>query len=267
MKKHLLKAVFFILSFALFFIFDITYEPQDVETQEEIIINRSEIPQLQSNQKEQIIQHEGFTISYNSNYRIANWVAYELTEEKARSNKVERYNLFLPDPKVKGTMASDKDYRKSGYDRGHLVPAGDMKWSKEAMEASFYFSNICPQNRELNSGLWHDLEKRCRRWAIKYGQLMIITGPVIEEDLKRIGANKVAVPRQFYKVIYNISEKHAEGIGFIFENKNCTQTKLYTLAIPIDSVEKVTGIDFYPSLTTDVKNKTESIIHLKHWGL
>lgn len=267
MNTKLLKALFFLVSLLLAFLFGYNDEPQEADTQQEVFVDSPEIPQLQRKLNEQIVRHEGFTVSYNADYRIANWTAYELTAEKVKSNVAQRFEVFQADPKVKGKMATDFDYRRSGYDRGHLVPAGDMKWSKKAMEASFYYSNICPQNRELNSGLWHELEKKCRGWAVKREKLLIVTGPVIEKDMKRLGENHIAVPKQFYKVVYSVSGKGVEGIGFIFENRNYTNTSLRTLALPIDSVEKVAGIDFYPSLPADARHNTESIINLSYWEL
>ncbi|MDD4115593.1 MAG: DNA/RNA non-specific endonuclease, partial [Massilibacteroides sp.] len=113
----------------------------------------AEIPVLKNGQREQIIQHEAYTVSYNANFKIPNWVAYELTEENVKNARVKRHNKFLPDPQVKGGTALNEDYSRTGYDRGHMVPAGDMKWSEKVMRETFYFSNICPQNRGLNAGI------------------------------------------------------------------------------------------------------------------
>ena len=115
--------------------------------------------------------------------------------------KEERTDKFLPDPDVRGAKAYSNDYTKSGYDRGHMAPAADMKWSKQAMAESFYMSNICPQNPNLNRGDWNDLEEKSRQWAKKYGAVYIACGPVYDHGKpKRIGNNKVAVPDAFYKV-------------------------------------------------------------------
>ena len=223
--------------------------------------------QLAVERKEQVIRHEGFTVSYNSDYKIANWVAWELTREKARANQVERTNRFERDPKVRGGSASYEDYRGSGYDRGHLAPAGDMKWSRRAMEESFYLSNICPQDRRMNAGIWNDLEMKCRNWAAKHGAIHIITGPVITDNMNRIGRNRVAVPDYFYKVIYNPADGKHEGIGFIMENREYTNRSLGSLATTIDDVEAITGIDFFHALPDSVQQTMESKVNLKAWGL
>ena len=180
----------------------------------------AEIPRLKNKQKEQVIKHEGYTVSYNSDYKIANWVAYELTSKEATSKKNERSNKFVSDPMVKGASATNEDYTRSGYDRGHMAPAGDMKWSAKAMRESFYLSNICPQKPGLNRGIWKDLEEQARLWAKENGSLLIVTGPVITDDLKRLGKNRVGIPKTFYKVICTITNGKPEGVGFLFDNKD-----------------------------------------------
>lgn len=226
----------------------------------------AEIPKLQAKRKEQIIKHEGYTVSYNSDYRIANWVAYELTAEEAKSKKTERSNKFVSDPDVKGATATNEDYTRTGYDRGHLAPAGDMKWSAKAMRESFYLSNICPQEPGLNRGIWKELEEQCRLWAMDNGSLLVVTGPVLTEDMKRLGKNRVAVPKSFYKVLCYNSGGNYLGIAFLFDNKYYENGSLYSMAIPIDSVEKVTGIDFFPTLPDDIEKEMEASVEFGGWS-
>lgn len=226
----------------------------------------TEIPKLQAKRQEQIIKHEGYTVSYNSDYRIANWVAYELTAEEAKSKKAERSNKFVSDPDVKGATATNEDYTRTGYDRGHLAPAGDMKWSTKAMRESFYLSNICPQEPDLNRGIWKELEEQCRLWAMDNGSLLIVTGPVITENMKRLGKNQVAVPKSFYKVLcYNTGGNYT-GIAFLFDNKDYKKRSLSSMAIPIDSIEEVTGIDFFPTLPDDIEKEMETSIDFSNWS-
>lgn len=227
---------------------------------------KAEIPKLKRKLKEQVIQHEGYTVSYNSDYKIANWVAYELTSKEAKSKKVERSNKFVPDPQVKGASATNEDYSRSGYDRGHLAPAGDMKWSAKAMRESFYLSNIAPQKPGLNRGIWKELEEQSRLWAMESGALMIVTGPVISDDLKRLGKNRVGIPKTFYKVICTIVNGKPQGVGFLFDNKDYGKTPLNTMMIPIDSVEKVTGIDFFPTLPDSIENPMEATVNENSWS-
>ncbi len=226
----------------------------------------TEIPRLKNKQKEQIIKHEGYTVSYNSDYRIANWVAYELTSKEATSKKSRRSNKFVSDPMVKGATATNEDYTRSGYDRGHMAPAGDMKWSAKAMRESFYLSNICPQKPGLNRGIWKDLEEQARLWAKENGSLLIVTGPVITDDLRRLGKNRVGIPKTFYKVICTIANGKPEGVGFLFDNKDYGKTSLKSMMIPIDSVEKVTGIDFFFSLPDSIENPVEAYVNDRSWS-
>jgi endonuclease G len=231
----------------------------------ENIAGKPEIPRLQTNRKEQIIYHEGYTVSYNSDYKIANWVAYELTAEEANSQEVKRSSHFVPDPAVaENETATNEDYKQSGYDRGHLAPAGDMKWSIKAMRESFYFTNICPQNKGLNTGIWNVLENQCRKWAARHGTLLIITGPVIDGHLRQLGVHRVGIPNTFYKVICIPSGNKPTGIGFLFENRNYTHTSIRSRAVSIDSVEQATGIDFFPSFPPEVQEEMESLSRWEH---
>jgi len=215
---------------------------------------RPEIPSLKNSRPEQIIVHQAYVVSYNPDYKIANWVAYELTAAEAQSTKVKRATHFDPDPQVAANKtATDEDYKGSGYDRGHLAPAGDMKWSHQAMVESFYFSNICPQDPDLNSGVWNELEKKCRQWAIDYGPLLIVTGPLTGKRPTRLGANRVAIPQGFFKVICIRSGGKAEGIGFVFENRPYKGIPFMSRVVSIDSVEKLSGIDFFPSFPLEVQ--------------
>lgn len=225
-----------------------------------------EIPQLQTKRKEQVIRHEGYTVSYNSDYKIANWVAYKLTADEAKSKKAERSNKFVPDPQVKGATAENGDYTRTGFDRGHMAPAGDMKWSARAMRESFYFSNICPQKPGLNRGIWKELEEQSRLWAMDNGAVWIVTGPVISGDLKRLGKNGVGIPASFYKVICTVTNGKYSGIAFLFENRDYDNTSLKSVAIPVDSVEKVTGIDFFPSVPAEQEKKMEASVVWNDWS-
>lgn len=224
-----------------------------------------EMAQLKNGQPEEIIHHEGYTLSYNPTYKIANWVAYELTSGEASSQKNGRPDKFVRDPEV-SISADNGDYTRTGYDRGHMAPAGDMKWSARAIRESFYLSNICPQSPGLNKGIWKDLEEQCRIWAQENKTVWIVTGPVIEKDLKRLGKNRVGVPRQFYKVIVFSTGNSLEGIAFIFDNRSYRGKTLQEFPVTIDSVEKVTGIDFFHNLPDAVETKMESSVNIDKWS-
>lgn len=225
----------------------------------------AEIPLLKVDEKEQIVRYEGYAVSFNSAYKIANWVAYELTRNEVKLKRADRGDKFYVDPDVKGGTAENEDYIRSGYDRGHLAPAGDMKWSAKSMRESFYFTNIVPQKPQLNRGIWKELEEQIREWALIDSALLIVTGPVIRENLKRIGKNGIAVPDTFYKVITSPYARSPKGIAFLFANKDYKNTELQQLALPIDRVEELTGIDFFYKLPDDMQNMLESRISVEEW--
>lgn len=226
-----------------------------------------EIPSLIMKKTEQVIKHEGYTVSYNSDYRIANWVAYELTKSEAKSTRYSRSNKFVPDPDVKGATAMNEDYSRTGFDKGHLAPAGDMKWSAKAMRESFYFSNICPQIPGLNRGIWRELEEQCRLWASDNGVLYVATGPVITGEMRRLGKHRVGVPAKFYKVLCTIVNGKYEATGFLFDNKDYdNDAVLKSFMVPVDKVEEITGIDFFPKLPDGVEKEIESRVNFKAWS-
>lgn len=269
-----------VLSIGLLFVYDYAY-PEEAESAYVKLRNEQsaettitplnlpkgvEQPRVLTDAKQQILHREGHTLSYNPEYRIPNWVAWVLTKEKAESTQASRYDKFVPDPEVnEWATAYDEDYRGSGFDRGHMVPAGDVRWSHKAMRESFYFSNICPQNRKMNSGIWSTLEQKSRTWALDKEVVYIVSGPVIHPKLRRLGKNRVAIPEQFYKVICTVSDNKYQGIAFLLENREYKGTKLQTVAIPIDSVEAVTGIDFFPLLPDKHEKEMERTVDLKFW--
>lgn len=213
----------------------------------------------------QIIRHKGYTLSYNNEWRLPNWVGYVLTTEETHGT-VERSDWFDEDPQVKGVKVRYADYTHSGYDRGHMAPAADMKWDKQAMVESFYMSNICPQVHALNAGAWSTLESRARQWARRDSAIVIVCGPIVAHDHMTIGDNRVAVPGQFYKVIASPYGDNPQGIAFIMPNEDI-DAPLHTYAVTIDSVEAVTGIDFLYNLPDSLENYVEQNLDLVSWQL
>jgi endonuclease G len=218
-----------------------------------------EIPVAHSKVGGQTLKRTGYTLCYNADFKTPIWVAWELTKEEVTTGNEKRADTFVADPDVRGAKAYTKDYTGSGYDRGHMAPAGDMKWSKQAMEESFYLSNICPQVPNLNRGDWNDLEETCRKWAKKYGRIYIACGPIYEsKNPKRIGNNKVGVPDAFYKVVLLNVDKDPQAIGFIFPNESGNNA-LEHYVRSVDEVEEITQIDFFPALEDDIENRIEAV--------
>lgn len=210
------------------------------------------------------IDYKGFIVGFNPEMHIPNWVAWELTKEETFGS-APRYNIFSSDPDVKGS-AEKWDYNYSGYDRGHMAPAGDMKWSEEVMMNTFYMTNICPQAKSLNTGTWKKLEEKCREWARSAGNLIIICGPVLTDEITEfIGSNRVAVPERFFKVILSPSSKPMRGIGFIMPNGS-VPGGLQQAAMSIDEVEAITGHDFFSALPDSIESAVESQKDFHYWS-
>lgn len=213
--------------------------------------------------KGQIIRHTGYTVSYNENLRLPNWVAYELTRQETQGN-VQRTDRFIADPQVKGVIATNADYTRSGYDKGHMAPAADMKWSVTAMKESFYFSNMCPQHPELNRRKWKDLEEKIRDWAIADSAIIIICGPIVEDSAQKIGKNRVVVPQKFFKVILSPFVDNPRAIGFLFDNERSVEP-LGTYVVSVDSIETLTGMDFFAPLPDELEDSIEAKADIRLW--
>lgn len=227
---------------------------------ERVVTDGMELPApLAQGREELVLERTGYTASYNKEWKMPNWVAWKLTAGRL-NGKARRTNEFLPDPDVpQRHSAESRDYATSRYDRGHMAPAGDMKWSQVAMDESFYLSNICPQASNLNQGDWRILEERCRVWAKSMGDLYIVCGPIVYPDVKhkRIGRNKVTVPDGFFKVIL-LTGRRPCAVGFLYPNDDC-DAPLSAYAVAVDSVEAVTGIDFFPRLDDEVESRIEAV--------
>ena len=217
---------------------------------------RLEIPLPKKKLKEQIVEHKGYTVSYNTSWLIPNWVAYELTDEEV-VGQISRSDKFVPDPDITVRCSTTDDYKGSGYDRGHMAPAGDMKWDETAMTESFYTTNICPQNHNLNAGDWKELEEQVRDWAIKNEKVYIVCGPIMKKKYETIGSNNVAVPDSFYKVVLMYKDGKWRSLGFVFANK-AGNKPLDTYTKSVRDVEKITGFDFFSALPDEIENEIET---------
>lgn len=203
-----------------------------------------------------IVHHSAYDLMYNEQHEQADWVAYELTAQHT-IKAVERSNKFIEDPLVKTGSAANEDYAGSGYDRGHLAPAADMGWSQLTMEESFYFSNMSPQVPNLNRGLWKQLEEQVRFWAKEDSIVLVVTGPVLKDSLPSIGPNKVSVPKAYYKVILDVAYPQIKAIAFVMPNEPI-QGKVEDYMTTVDSVERLTGLDFFPLIDNQVESILES---------
>lgn len=210
----------------------------------------------------EIVRHSAFILNYREEFELASWVLHRLVKEAAYG-KAERSNEFLSDPLVESGSAVTQDYARTGYDRGHLCPAGDFKHDKALEDETFYMSNMSPQMPDFNRGIWSDLENKVRSWVKKRGELIIITGPILKKGLPTIGRmNKIAVPEKFYKIIYDPATE--EAIAFLFPNEGSVEL-VKSFTISIDELETMTGIDFFAKLPDSLEQKIERQNNVDDW--
>lgn len=207
----------------------------------------------------------GYALSHNAKHKVPDWVAYHLTKEKIVMGNIPRSNNFRPDSDLdRGKRSELKDYKGSGFDRGHMAPAGSMKWSSRAMSESFLLSNMAPQvGAGFNRGIWRSLETKVRKWTKARGELYIVTGPIYKSTQKTMGRNKVTVPTHFYKVVFDPIK--VEAIAFILPNKKNKSKDLPKFIVSVDKVESVTGLDFLSNLDNSVETVIERKVQSSLW--
>ena len=247
-----------------FWLFENFYTP-DTYSEGIVVEEKTEISSLllPSSTTGDLITHEHFMLSYNEQYEQAEWVAYML-KQKHLTNDERKRPYFIEDPKVKTKSADWRNYKGSGYDRGHLCPAGDRRFSEQAYNETFYTSNISPQDRGFNAGVWNRLELQIRQWTKKYGTLFVVTGGVLGEGLKEIGEEDVDVPKYFYKIVARGDGDNLKLIAFLMpgvENKK----PLKKFVVSVDEIEKMTGIDFFEKIKNEEGSKLEGEVITKNW--
>jgi len=221
------------------------------------------LPQSHSNFP--IIHHRYYSLAYSEAAEQAQWVAYELTKNMLLGME-KRNNSFLPDPLVVTESAFPSDYIGSGYDRGHLVPAGDMKINSEAMRETFYMSNISPQHPSFNRGQWQYLEDKVRGWAVEKERIYVVAGPILSTALPTIGTNRVAIPTHFFKIILAQHAGKTNVIAFLMPNRELPGP-LSAYLTTVNDLEVITGIDFFPQLPDEQEEALESIIDAQPWHI
>ena len=211
-----------------------------------------------------IKEYEGFTVNFNPDNKTPNYVSWILQGHETEG-ATARSNNFWTDRDLEG-CPDTRDYSRSGYDRGHMCPAGEQKWSDEAMNHSFVMANICPQKHDLNTGAWKTLEDKERIWAKRDSAIVIVAGPIYEEsDKETIGKNKVRVPSAFFKVLLAPYADPIRAIGFVYPNMRC-DGNMQAYAVSVDDVEKMTGLDFFAALPDEIENDIESVVPFKDWN-
>lgn len=239
---------------------------QQTESKAQSAIDLKELDKVTSAKKMPSVvkEYEGFTVDFNPENKTPNYVAWILQGHETEG-ATARSNNFWTDREVEG-CPDTRDYSRSGYDRGHMCPAGEQKWSDEAMHNSFVMANICPQKHELNTGAWKTLEDKERVWAKRDSAIVIIAGPIYDNtDNETIGKSKVRVPSAFFKVLFAPYANPMRAIGFVYPNMKC-EGNMENYAATVDDVEKMTGFDFFSSLPDDIENDIESTMSFKDWN-
>lgn len=265
-KKQLLSILAVILLIAVY-----SYEHFLEIKEEKVPIENGKLVKETTNQyflptstTNQVVHHQNYSLSYSEKHEQAEWVAYEL-----KANHLSRINYKRPyfeiDNAVKTKAAHWRNYKKSGYDKGHLCPAGDRRFTKTAHDETFLTSNISPQKHSFNAGIWNRLEQKVRYWAKKNNGVFVVTGGVLENNLKTIGSENVAVPKQFYKIILDNTKGKIKILAFLVPHKE-SNLPLYKFVVPVDTIETLTGIDFFPELDNKIEDVLEASSAYKNWS-
>ena len=232
---------------------------------DELGLEMLELPDFTAGDR--IIRHDGFVLSYDADARIPKWVAYELTAEETNGDAERDELIFKMDPSYKRTQAMREDYSESGWTKGHMACAGDFKWDTDAMQETFYLTNICPQDEELNKGDWNYLERQCRAWARKYGMVWIVCGPIVGKNrYGTIGERDVVVPDAFFKAVLAPGKNGYQSIAFVMGN-DAQRYYLDKCSMSVNELERRTGFDLFPALPDDVEDFVESQYRPADWGI
>ena len=249
MKRRIISVILFLIILSLY----VYQNKKENETSHSSILNKdlktTDFSYLPTSTTGAVIQHRGYSLSYSERHEQAEWVAYSL--DKSDIVSVDRKRpFFIEDPKVKTTSASWRNYKKSGYDRGHLCPAGDRKKTEESYNETFYTSNISPQKHDFNAGIWNNLEQKTRYWAKKYDHLYVVTGGILENNLKTIGSENLSVPKAFYKILLDYTAPEIKAIAFLLPHQE-SKKPLYDFVVSIDELEEKQVLIFFPIYQTN----------------
>lgn len=262
-NKLSLMALFFvvIIFVVMYYLNDLSHDQAQVKT-----VSHTYLPEAGQG----VVYHKpGFSLSYVEQFELPEWVSYELTVDMMNKPKYNRDQDFNPDPAIRTGSGHYRDYKGSGYRRGHLVPSGDMAWNKEAMDATFLLSNVAPMRQEFNDGIWLELENNVRDWSRKYGDINVVTGPLFNGTTTTIGENQILVPRYFYKAVFTIQDSVPMAVAFLFDQEQQTFSVLGDYVVSIDSLEKLSGIDLfegrYGNWDEEIKLEKRSDIPAGEW--
>lgn len=214
---------------------------------------------------EAIIERPYYTVRFNEKYEQAYWVSYKLHPDSLKQSKRTIQEDFRADPRVRTGSAVVSDYAGSGFIKGQLAPVEDFAYDDFAISQSFYMSNVSPQLAEFNRGPWRRIEEKVREWTKEHGELFVVTGPLFGEDMMEIGANQVAVPKSFYKIVLDMNRPDIKAIAFLVSNAPAEGVALERFTVKIDQLEALTGLDFFPALPDQLEEYLESEVRSNAW--
>ncbi len=253
-----------ILCITGFWLFE-NYEPRKGSTPEPVGTNAPGIPEfiLPGKTKGTLVRHQYYWLSYQESFEQAEWVAYVLLDTHLTDHRRKR-PFFREDPLLSSRSAAWTNYKGTGYDRGHLCPAGDRKFSGTAYEETFLTSNISPQDKRFNAGIWNRLEIQVRAWCRSYGEVYVVTGGVLKNGLPVIGEEAIAVPEMYYKIVARGKQQDLKILAFLVPNRD-SDRPLKEYRVSVDEVERATGIDFFKSLPELQQKILESSMPAGEW--
>ena len=211
------------------------------------------------------LKHEYYSLCFSSDKKISRWVEYTLNEEMI-DGYAERSNRFNIDPLIPNNSPHPDHYKYSGYDRGHLAPARDMKINQEAMDQSFYMTNIAAQEPSFNRGIWKKLENRVRKFVTPNKKFRVITGPVFKFKKRSYKSRFLNIPRAFFKIIFYEDQFEKKALAFLIPNQK-SNAELETFLVSIDKIEAITGIDFFANIPKSIQVQFESTIKQDLWRM
>jgi endonuclease G len=225
----------------------------------------------------QIVKHSALTLGYSEKHEQAAWVQHIVIPEVEFAN-VSRTNDFRIDSLVTTGSSQEEDYFLKkiatdgtmefdgfGYDRGHLAPSADFRWSQKALSESYFYSNMSPQKPEFNRERWAELESWIRTYVIDFNEAVyVVTGPVLKDGLKQQGGNQVSIPEQFYKIVLALDGEEKKAIAFLMPNDHCAYP-VSGYVTSVDSIEKLSGLDFFSSLDDAEENRLEAMNTMDGW--
>jgi len=208
-----------------------------------------------------VVRYEAFTVHFNPTRHIANCAAYELIDSELAGDAL-RSATFEQDASVAG-CPTPSDYTGSGMDRGHLVPAADLKWSESAMQQSFLLTNVCPMTKALNEGGWAKLEQKVREWVQRDSALLVFAGPVFADSDTTLKSG-IAVPSRYFKIVVAPCVRPVRAIAFVYPNGS-SGGRLRQYATTIGEVERLTGLQFLTSLPAEERDRLKNAVNLNAW--